>query len=69
MDFTIIDAPFMCDEAPPKELKRFMDGKKEKFRSWLKFPKWDPKADGSLSPDCVYGSEEVTKFLVELLRD
>jgi hypothetical protein len=24
MDFTVVDAPFECEEAPPKELKRFI---------------------------------------------
>ena len=63
MDFTVVDAPFECDEAAPKELKRFIteNNKSGKFRTWLKFPKQQPN-------DCVYGLEEVTSFLSDLLR-
>ena len=60
MEFTFVNAPFECDEDPPKELLRFLPANsgganssaRTKFRTWLRFK------SGS-STDCVYGLEEV----------
>lgn len=66
MEFTVVDAPFICDDAPPRELMRFLQQGNDRFRSWLKFSNWEKSEN--LSPDCVYGLEESTKFIGDVLR-
>ena len=40
IDFVIVDAPFECPGAPPKELERLLAPDRTNFKSWLKFPGW-----------------------------
>ena len=67
MEFTVVDAPFEAYEEIPKELKRFLQHPDAKFKSWLKFPKKRGDSEQT-SPDCVYGLEEIVKFLGDILR-
>lgn len=59
MEFTVLDAPFICQEDPPKELKRFLSPKEGgKLRSWFQFHGWRSKSlQQTSSPDCVFGLE------------
>ena len=66
IDFEVIDAPFECPAEPPRELQRFLAEDRTHFRSWLKFSEWNQEV--GLSPDVVYGLEEVVDYLVGVLR-
>ena len=66
IDFEVIDAPFECPVEPPRELQRFLAEDRTHFMSWLKFSEWNQEA--GLSPDIVYGLEEVVEYLVSVLK-
>jgi hypothetical protein len=71
MEFVVVDAPFKCMDEPPKELRRFMPQNQEncRFRSWFLFPTWgESDRAQNLSPECVYGLEEVSNFLADFLE-
>ena len=67
IDFVIVDAPFECPEEPLMELRRFLIDGKTHFRSWLKFAAWDQSL--GLSPDVVYGLEEVVAYLADVMKN
>lgn len=66
MEFVVVDAPLECPDEPPKELKRFLRPGRTHFRSWLKFSSWEPELE--LSPEVVYGLEEVVSFLADVCK-
>ena len=72
MDFTIINAPFECEDAPPRPLqKKFLPygDKSARFKSWLKFHSWLPSDEQKFeSPDVVFGHEESVDYLVDVLK-
>ena len=71
MEFTIVNAPFDCEDAPPRELQKkfFPEQPSAKFKSWLKFHSWLPTEEKKYeSPDVVFGHEECVDYLVDIMR-
>ena len=66
IEFVIVDAPFECIEECPKALRRFLAPGRDKMYSWLKFSNW--QTGTSDAPDVVTGMEEVTDYLIDILK-
>ena len=66
MEFSFVNAPFECREDPPRELQRFLTSPEAKFKSWLRFHE---QRSETTSPDCVYGLEEVCRYLADILKN
>ena len=71
MEFTVINAPFECEDNPPRELqKKFLSEQdpNQKFKSWLKFHSWLPTDEQKFeSPDVVFGHEEIVDYLIDVI--
>ena len=68
IDFTLIEAPFECQQDPEPSLEKFL-GQNKRFRSWFDLKDWATDEKKSKGPcKMAYGLEENVKYIAAFIE-